>query len=301
MGSADYVSTSMLNSKYFWYPDIDVHGVQKNSRQLFMRNLYGILIYKHQEILYSLRVDMTLSCPMDFNRYPFDSQICPFPVSSYYEDDEIVNCTCTVVHHYMDELATNLQYTIGIVELPARYHKRTILGRDYTRCGFAIVFTRSKTQLFFQVYFTAGMLVVVSWASFLINPDIVPGRMGLLVTLLLVLINVFNGFKNSSPPSTNLNALDAYIIICICHVFCVLVEYAIVLFLGNSYIRNSLVQCYIVYEENQLHSTRNERNQINSERQLHQLINMFDSTSFIMFPVVFIICLLIYVVTYAQA
>ena len=163
------------------------------------------------------------------------------------------------------------------------------------------MFTRSKTQLFFQVYFTAGMLVVVSWASFLINPDIVPGRMGLLVTLLLVLINVFNGFKNSSPPSTNLNALDAYIIICICHVFCVLVEYAIVLFLGNSNIRNSLAQCYIVYEENPLHATTNERNQINSERQLHQLMNMFDSTSLIMFPLVFISCLVIYVVTYAQA
>ena len=157
-----------------------------------------------------------------------------------------------------------------------------------------------QQQLFFQVYLTAGMLVIVSWASFLINPNIVPGRMGLLVTLLLVLVNIFNGFKSSSPPSADFNALDLYLIICICHVFCVLAEYAIVLFLDNSNIRNSLVSCCIVYDENQLHSTRDEGNQINKERQLHQLMNKFDSTSLIMFPLLFISCLIIYGVVYAQ-
>ena len=237
---------------------------------------------------------------MDFNRYPFDSQICPFRVSGYDDDDKIVNNTCVVDRKFMDEYATTIQYMIGIVELPPKYRTHTTLGHNYTKCGFAIVYTRSKTQLFFQVYLTAGMLVVVSWASFLINPNIVPGRMGLLVTLLLVLVNIFNGFKSSSPPSTGLNALDLYLIICICHVFCVLAEYAIVLFLDNSNIRNSLVLCYIVYDENRLHSTRDEGNQINKERQLHQLMNKFDSTSLIMFPLLFISCLMIYGVVYAQ-
>ena len=90
-GSKDYVSTSVLNSKYLWYPDIDVYGAQKSSHQLFKDDLFGILIYKQQDILYSLRLDITLSCPMDFNRYPFDSQMCPFRVSGYYDDDKIVN------------------------------------------------------------------------------------------------------------------------------------------------------------------------------------------------------------------
>ena len=237
---------------------------------------------------------------MDFNRYPFDSQICPFRVSGYYDDDEIVNSACTVDRNFMDEYATTVQYMIEIVELPAKYRMHTTFGQNYTKCGFAISYSRSKTQLFFQVYLTAGMLVIVSWASFLINPNIVPGRMGLLVTLLLVLVNIFNGFKSSSPPSADLNALDLYLIICICHVFCVLAEYAIVLFLDNSNIRNSLVSCYIVYDENRLHSTRDEGNQINDERQLHQLMTKFDSTSLIMFPLLFISCLIIYGVVYAQ-
>ena len=40
---------------------------------------------------------------------------------------------------------------------------------------------------------------VVSWISFLIPPDIVPGRMALLITLFLVLINIFNNVTTNSP------------------------------------------------------------------------------------------------------
>ena len=43
-GYKDYVSTSVLNSQYFWHPDIDVYGVQKSADQLFKEELYGILV-----------------------------------------------------------------------------------------------------------------------------------------------------------------------------------------------------------------------------------------------------------------
>ena len=34
--------------------------------------------------------------------------------------------------------------------------------------------------------------MVVSWASFLVPPEIIPGRMAMLITLFLVLTNIFN-------------------------------------------------------------------------------------------------------------
>ena len=43
------------------------------------------------------------------------------------------------------------------------------------------------------------MFVVVSWISFLVPPDIVPGRMALLVTVFLVLINIFNTITTNIP------------------------------------------------------------------------------------------------------
>ena len=38
--------------------------------------------------------------------------------------------------------------------------------------------------------------MVVSWISFVVPPDVIPGRMALLITLFLVLVNIFNTVNN---------------------------------------------------------------------------------------------------------
>ena len=45
----------------------------------------------------------------------------------------------------------------------------------------------------------SGLFVVVSWISFMVPPDIIPGRMALLVTLFLVLVNIFNNITTNTP------------------------------------------------------------------------------------------------------
>ena len=44
---------------------------------------------------------------------------------------------------------------------------------------------------------------LVSWISFLIPPDIVPGRMTLLITVFLVLVNIFNTITTNIPKVIN--------------------------------------------------------------------------------------------------
>ena len=50
-----------------------------------------------------------------------------------------------------------------------------------------------------QVYLPSAMFVIVSWVSFLVKPEVVPGRMAMLVTLFLVLINIFNSVRSVTP------------------------------------------------------------------------------------------------------
>ena len=61
--------------------------------------------------------------------------------------------------------------------------------------------------------------------------QVVPGRMSLLVILLLVLVNVFNSVRSNAPSSglSKLNAIDTFIMTCIFMVFSTILEYAIVL------------------------------------------------------------------------
>ena len=53
--------------------------------------------------------------------------------------------------------------------------------------------------------------------------------MALLVTLFLVLVNIFNSVTANAPKSEGLTAVETWVVMCILHVFCVLLEYAIIL------------------------------------------------------------------------
>ena len=51
---------------------------------------------------------------------------------------------------------------------------------------------RKTMQVLVQVYLPSFMFVIVSWISYLVKPEVVPGRMALLVTLFLVLVRNMN-------------------------------------------------------------------------------------------------------------
>ena len=57
-------------------------------------------------------------------------------------------------------------------------------------------------------YFPSGLFVCLSWISFLIPVEIVPGRIALLVTLLLALINMFNSSLQTQPNTKAITAMS---------------------------------------------------------------------------------------------
>ena len=58
----------------------------------------------------------------------------------------------------------------------------------------------------------------------------VPGRMALLVTLFLVLTQIYTSVANQSPVASSINQLSLWVIACILFVFGALMEYAGLLF-----------------------------------------------------------------------
>ena len=59
----------------------------------------------------------------------------------------------------------------------------------------------------------------MSWISFLVPPESVPGRMTILVTVFLVLVNIFNSITSNIPRADGLTAIESFIIVCIVFVF----------------------------------------------------------------------------------
>ena len=70
---------------------------------------------------------------------------------------------------------------------------------NFSVAGFEMVLERHLSHYLITYYLPSGLFVVVSWISFMVPPDIIPGRMALLVTLFLVLVNIFNNITTNTP------------------------------------------------------------------------------------------------------
>merc|ERR1719422_602780 len=101
---------------------------------------------------------------------------------------------------------------------------------NYSLAGFEMILKRHVSHYIITYYLPSGLFVVVSWISFLVPPDVIPGRMALLVTLFLVLVNIFNNVTTNTPKAEGLTAIEAWMLACILFVFGALAEYAAVLF-----------------------------------------------------------------------
>ena len=93
--------------------------------------------------------------------------------------------------------------------------KRLIDSRnkvDFFHTGIEMKLKRHLLKYLIIYYLPSGLFVVVSWVSFLIPPDVVPGRMAMLITLFLVLTNIFNMITANSPNVEGMTAIAAWML-----------------------------------------------------------------------------------------
>ncbi|KAJ6221593.1 hypothetical protein RDWZM_000138 [Blomia tropicalis] len=82
---------TLTDPERIWIPDTFFpNEISGNFHQMLKPNSM-LRIYQNGDILYSLRVTMVFSCPMDMTRYPHDSQECTIRMASYgYTSQSII-------------------------------------------------------------------------------------------------------------------------------------------------------------------------------------------------------------------
>ena len=159
-----------------WIPAFEIHRLELYQPQTVLKEAANLKINETKFIRYVVKLKIVLSCKMTFDRYPFDFHICLHQVGSFDYPAEIWDCISSV--HVDISHQRSHQYNIHIMDIPRNESiiEQSLSGRSWATCGFKIKLTRKKGQIFLQVYLTSGMLVVLAWMSFIVPPDIVPGR-----------------------------------------------------------------------------------------------------------------------------
>ena len=221
------VPTSLEFVKDLWLPNIFIYNIKTYKVIDVLNKLAGLWITTDQNVMYSQATHITFICPMRFDKFPLDTQTCKFQVGSYSYDDSKMTFATDVAGYSAPKVANSiaLDYAITITKL--RKEDQVFLGDslgNFSLAGFEMVLHRYVSTYIITYYLPSGLFVIVSWISFLIPMDVIPGRMALLVTLFLVLVNIFNTVTTNTPKAEGLTAIEAWMLACILFVFGALIE-----------------------------------------------------------------------------
>ena len=162
-----------------------------------------------------------IKCQMDFSLYPFDTQKCPFAITldrnlTYQVKKSSFECMEKLnLRHILQEFNTTIRLGANAThekfDLSLEMSKSiTLIDEDtnetFSKSGFTVILERSPTRFYINIYLPTFLLTIASFIGFLIPVDMVPGRMALLVTIFLMLVNISNTEQNRGPivsPHTN--------------------------------------------------------------------------------------------------
>ncbi|KAG8224719.1 hypothetical protein J437_LFUL004889 [Ladona fulva] len=208
---------------------------------IIMPNVY-IRIFPYGSVLYSIRISLTLSCPMNLKLYPLDRQICSLRMASYgwttddlvflWKDGDPVQVVKNLhlprftLEKFLTDYCnskTNTEYRL--------LHR--IIG-EYSCLKVDLLFKREFSYYLIQIYIPCCMLVIVSWVSFWLDQGAVPARVSLGVTTLLTMATQTSGINASLPPVSYTKAIDVWTGVCLTFVFGALLEFALVNYASRS-------------------------------------------------------------------
>merc|ERR1719206_223856 len=145
---------------------------------------------------------------MVFWRYPMDQHICNLRLASCGYDSSQLRISGQFSYDKTSQ--RDLQFFTDMREL-AR-DKRTWQGeeKNYSMYGVEILLTRSLYPFIISVYIPSTLLVMLSWISFYLPPDL--PRLFLLLLTILILINMLSTVRSSAPLCYSVTALEVWLL-----------------------------------------------------------------------------------------
>ena len=207
--------------KAIWHPDLTIYNMSNFRRLSILDPTNGFLkIHEHAycpQILvdYTFNAEVTVYCDFDFTKYPLDEQICELRMGSISHGRQLKFVLWSREPGIACNRTAPKEPGTYSEEPPEKYKGKGLIMsiRQFTDnfCGFTEALARSERcraehlqhvvfdihmkryfQPFFMHYYAPSILIVlVMQTSFIIPPECIPGRVALLVTLFLTLVNIF--------------------------------------------------------------------------------------------------------------
>ncbi|XP_035899422.1 glutamate-gated chloride channel isoform X1 [Anopheles stephensi] len=270
-GRLKYLTLTEANR--VWMPDLFFSNEKEGHfHNIIMPNVY-IRIFPYGSVLYSIRISLTLACPMNLKLYPLDRQVCSLRMASYgwttadlvflwKEGDPVqvvknLHLPRFTLEKFLTDYCnskTNTGKRAGTIAAitsvlwlhvwfaeslslslsHTHIHLFAFSAGEYSCLKVDLLFKREFSYYLIQIYIPCCMLVIVSWVSFWLDQGAVPARVSLGVTTLLTMATQTSGINASLPPVSYTKAIDVWTGVCLTFVFGALLEFALVNYASRS-------------------------------------------------------------------
>ncbi|KAI3384189.1 hypothetical protein SNEBB_008222 [Seison nebaliae] len=195
------------------------HDVSKPNKLLRIRS--------NGDILYSQRLSLRMSCPMDMRYFPFDTQTCVMEVASYAYTNRKIRLIWT-----NKTIPVEVNRKLQLPEFFLKKYNHSTEARIHstgTYSGLLLTFVLRRQSGYFliQTYIPTILIVILSWFSFWIDAEAVPARVTLGLLTVLTIITQKAGVRDI-PKVSYVKAIDIWNATCLSFVFFALLEFAIV-------------------------------------------------------------------------
>ncbi|KAJ1529931.1 hypothetical protein ONE63_006659 [Megalurothrips usitatus] len=197
-------------------------------------------------VLFSIRIKVTMMCIMNLQKFPFDQQTCPMIFESW-----MYNTTEMALHWeqnspvILDEALRLTEYSLSQFTANESFQTYNFtpdsesddmsmgmgmdkFGGNYSRLRVDFQLKREVGHYIMDYYVPSILLVVVSWVSFWLDPNAVPGRTTLGTSTMLTFITLTRNSGSPLPKVSYIKATEIWFMVCTAFIFGSLVEFAFV-------------------------------------------------------------------------
>lgn len=204
----------------FWTPVLEI----RNLRESTERGGSYALIDAEGNVLLVQRLALTVFNPMDLGEFPFDRQKLLIRLEPLFASDKEMVLYPLKKYTQKDGGLYVNGWSLGDPVAEASTEYAPLRGMNYSRMEIGIPVAREKDFFIRRLIIPLGLIVLMSWTIFWINPDQFAPQLGLGATSMLTIIAYQFALANSLPRISYHTRADTFILWSLVFVFLALVE-----------------------------------------------------------------------------
>ena len=212
-----YIVTSQISEMPLWIPDIFIEKSIEVREPKYHTSPTSLRVYNNSKLRFSKRFSFDLACPMNYCKYPMDTQECEIKFESFSFLEHQLNIVWNEEDiSDMKQMLHQFDYEL----IGKKYEEDDFqLKQHFEGAKLTIKLTRRVTAFFVQTYIPSFLICGLGYLALYIPPNQVPARVSLGMVTFLNLLYTAGQVRKAIPSVSYETYMDIWIIGCEFFVF----------------------------------------------------------------------------------